>query len=238
MLEVTDPWTMVTREERISLISLMTKNHPKKGITDHHQDLEKVQFVMTRTYLPKVKSPSILLTVSQFRSPRELAEWFSLTPSAGQKRQTSSSTPMLPSMTIQCCKVVGDQKYPGIKTHLQWVHKPKTCPGSSKYTIHSFPEFEPSRISHIHILSCQLHLVNPFKLCGTSDISPKWGAYIKYPLPTERGQCAMATGICKGMGGPHAEKALSPYTPADPPTLSQLCAYYKSDNKIIAKLSY
>ena len=67
----------------------------------------------------------------------------------------------------------------------------------------------------------QLHLVNPFKLWKTSDIPPKWGVYIEYPLPAEWGQCTMATGISKGMGGPHIEKALSPFTP----TSIHQCAY-------------
>ena len=58
----------------------------------------------------------------------------------------------------------------------------------------------------------QLHLAHHIKLQRTSDIVPLWGAYVKYPLPTELGTCAMATGISEKMGGPYVEDSLSPWT--------------------------
>ena len=59
----------------------------------------------------------------------------------------------------------------------------------------------------------------------TSDILPLWGAYVDYPLPTEQGTCAMATGISEKTGGPHVEDSLSPWTQTKPPSLSHLCLY-------------
>ena len=58
-----------------------------------------------------------------------------------------------------------------------------------------------------------------------SNILPLWDAYVKYPLPTERGTCAMATGISEKMDGPHVEDSLSPWTWTKPPSSSCLCPY-------------
>ena len=52
--------------------------------------------------------------------------------------------------------------------------------------------------SHIQV-DCTL--THHIKLQSTSDILPLWGAYVKYPLPTEHSTCAMATGISEKMGG-------------------------------------
>ena len=40
-----------------------------------------------------------------------------------------------------------------------------------------------------------MHLAHHINLRRMSDILQLWGVYVKYPLPTERGTCAMATGI-------------------------------------------
>ena len=53
----------------------------------------------------------------------------------------------------------------------------------------------------------RLHLAHHIKLWRTSDIIPLWGAYVKYPLPTECGTSAMATGR-----SPHIKGSLSPWT--------------------------
>ena len=71
--------------------------------------------------------------------------------------------------------------------------------GSSKFTGVSFQEFMPYRTSHIQA-DCILHIV------------PLWGAYVEYPLPTERDTCAMATGMSEQMGGPHIKDSLSQWT--------------------------
>ena len=62
------------------------------------------------------------------------------------------------------------------------------------------------------LYSNRMHLAQHIRLQRTSDILLLWGAYIKYPLPTEQGICAMAMGISEKMGGPHVEDSLSPLT--------------------------
>ena len=52
-----------------------------------------------------------------------------------------------------------------------------------------------------------------------------WGAYVKYPLPTECGTCAMATGISEKMGGPHDKDSLTPWTQTTPQTSSHVCPF-------------
>ena len=52
-----------------------------------------------------------------------------------------------------------------------------------------------------------------------------WGAYVKYPLPAERGTCAMATGISEKMGGPHVKDSLTPWTQVVPQTMSHVCPF-------------
>ena len=54
---------------------------------------------------------------------------------------------------------------------------------------------------------------------------PLWGAYVEYPLPTECGTCAMATGISEKMGGPHTEDSLTPWIQTASPTLSCVCPF-------------
>ena len=58
-----------------------------------------------------------------------------------------------------------------------------------------------------------------------SDILPLLGVYVKYPLPTEQGTCAMATAISEKMGGPHVKDSLSPLAWTKPLSLSCLCPY-------------
>ena len=52
-----------------------------------------------------------------------------------------------------------------------------------------------------------------------------WGAYVEYPLPTECGTCAIATGISEKMGGPHVKDSLTPWTQTTPQTLSHVCPF-------------
>ena len=54
---------------------------------------------------------------------------------------------------------------------------------------------------------------------------PLWGAYVDYPLSTECGTCAMATGISEKMGGPHIEDSLTPWTQTTPQTLNHVCPF-------------
>ena len=70
-----------------------------------------------------------------------------------------------------------------------------------------------------------MHLTHHIRLRRTSDILPLWGAYIEYPLPTEQGTCAMATGISEKMDGPHVEDSLSPWTQTKPSSSSCVCPY-------------
>ena len=54
---------------------------------------------------------------------------------------------------------------------------------------------------------------------------PLWGAYFEYPLPTECGTCAMATGISEKIGGPQVEDSLTLWTQTASPTLSHFCLF-------------
>ena len=71
----------------------------------------------------------------------------------------------------------------------------------------------------------RMHLAHHINLQRMSDILALWGAYVKYPLPTEWGTCAMATGISKKMGSPHVEDSLSPWAQTKPLSMSHLCLY-------------
>ena len=96
------------------------------------------------------------------------------------------------------------------------------CLGSSKFAVHSFQGFVPSRTFHIQA-DCTLHTI--INLQRTSDILPLWGAYIEYPLPTEWGTCAMATGISENIDSPHVKDSLSLWAQTKPLSLSHLCLY-------------
>ena len=52
-----------------------------------------------------------------------------------------------------------------------------------------------------------------------------WGAYVEYPLLTECGTHAMATGISEKMGGPHVEDSLTLWTQTTPQTSSHICPF-------------
>ena len=52
-----------------------------------------------------------------------------------------------------------------------------------------------------------------------------WGAYVEYPLPTECGTCAMATGFSEKMGSPHIKDSLTLWTQTASPTLSCVCPF-------------
>ena len=110
--------------------------------------------------------------------------------------------------------------YPGTLTHLKLELPLGICPGLSKYTGHSSLEFVPSKTSHIQT-DCILPIISGFKRLATYF----QGAYVKYPLPTEWGTCAMATGRSEKMGGPHVEDSLSPWSWTDPPSSSRLCPF-------------
>ena len=96
------------------------------------------------------------------------------------------------------------QVYPGTLTHLK-LELPheiiKICHAlfPRVRAIQDFPY--PSR----------MHLAHHINLQRMSDILPLWGVYVKYPLPTEWGTCAMATSISEKMGGPHFKDSLSPW---------------------------
>ena len=67
---------------------------------------------------------------------------------------------------------------------------------------------------------------NPIKPQAKSkDVSPLWGFYIKYPLPTKQSLGGTLTGIGDRMGGPHAFDSLTPYRTVDPAMSSQICPY-------------
>ena len=136
--------------------------------------------------------------------------------------QTSTSTLMLLWSMDPLYRVVSGQVYPGTLTHLKLELPPNICLGSSKYAVHSSQEFVPSRTLNIHT-DCILLTKSGFEKPVTYF---QYGvAYIKYPLPTEQGTCAMATGISEKMGGPHVEDSLSPWTQMKPPSSSHLCPY-------------
>ena len=65
----------------------------------------------------------------------------------------------------------------------------------------------------------KLSLKDPIKPRAKSkDVSPIWGVYIEYPLPTEWNLGGTVTGFSDRMGGPHAFNSLTPYTTVDPAT--------------------
>ena len=71
-----------------------------------------------------------------------------------------------------------------------------------------------------------MFLNDPIKLQAKSkDVSPLWGIYVKYPLPTEQGLGGTTMGISDKMGGPHAFDSLTLYTTVDPATSNQICPY-------------
>ena len=71
-----------------------------------------------------------------------------------------------------------------------------------------------------------MFLNDPIKLWAKNkDVSPLWGIYVEYPLPTERGLGGTAMGISDKMGGPHDFDSLTLYTTVNPATLSQICPY-------------
>ena len=76
----------------------------------------------------------------------------------------------------------------------------------------------------------RMHLAHHINLQRMSDILPLWGVYVKYPLPTELGTCAMAMGISEKMGGPHVEDSLSPWAWTKLLSLSCLCLYCNKSN--------
>ena len=93
-----------------------------------------------------------------------------------------------------------------------------------------FIEICPGLFPRVHVTQeflypSRLHLAHHVNLQRPSDIVPLWGAYVEYPLPTECGTCAMATGMSEKMGGPHVEDSLSPWTQTKSPTLRWVCLY-------------
>ena len=74
----------------------------------------------------------------------------------------------------------------------------------------------------------RLHLAHHIRLQKASDILPRWGANVKYPLPTEQGTCTMDKGVSEKMGGPHVEDSLSPWSWTDTPSSSCLCPFCRN----------
>ena len=122
-----------------------------------------VQFVMTRMFLPGVERTNILRTTSLFIVFSGQAEYFSCIPSICSKIvrrcQTSTSTQKLLWLMDQLCRVVSGQVYPGTLTHLKLELPHEICLGSSKFTVHSFQGFVPSRTFCIQA-DCTLHTIN------------------------------------------------------------------------------
>ena len=93
-----------------------------------------------------------------------------------------------------------------------------------------FMGFYCSLFPHVPVISNfpypgKLSLKDPIKpLAKSKDVSPLWGVYINYPLPTEQNLGGTVTGIGDRMGGPHAFDSLTPYT-VSPAMSSQICLY-------------
>ena len=66
-----------TRRMATKLQGLVTRNQFESVVTGHHLDLEMVQLVTTRTFLPQVERPNTPRTTFPFIASRELAECFS-----------------------------------------------------------------------------------------------------------------------------------------------------------------
>ena len=205
--------------------NLQIRNQSKNVATGHDLDLGMVKIVMTRTFSPRVERPSIPRTTFPFIAFRELAGYFShilsICSKIARRCQTSTSTPMLLWSMDPLYRVVSGQVYPGTLTHLMLELPHKICLGSSKYAVHSSQRV--CAIQHF-LYPNRLHLAHHIRLQKTSDIFPLWGVYVKYPLPTEWGTCAMATGISE-MGGPHVEDSLSSWTRTKLPSSGHLCLY-------------
>ena len=83
-----------------------------------------------------------------------------------------------------------------------------------------------SLFPHVQVISNfpypgKLSLKDPIKPQAKSkDVSPLWGVYVEYPLPTEWNLGGTVTGIGDRMGGPHVFDSLTLYTTADPATSS------------------
>ena len=137
----------------VKLQNPQIRNQFKNVATGHHLVLEMVHFVTTRMFSPGVKRTNILRTTSLFIAFSGQAEYFSCIPLICSKivrrRQTSTSTQMLLWLMDQLCRVVSGQVYPGTLTHLKLELPHEICLGSSKFAVHSFQAFMPSRIFHI-----------------------------------------------------------------------------------------
>ena len=131
--------------------NLQIRNQSENIATGHHPDLEMVQSFTTRTFSPRVKRPSIQRTIFPFIACRELAGYFSCILSICSKIvrrcQTSISTLTLLWPMDPFCRVVSG--HPGTLTHPKLELPHEICLGSSKFAVHSFQEFMPSRTFHI-----------------------------------------------------------------------------------------
>ena len=125
-----------------------------------------VQSVMTRTFSSGVKRTSTQRTTSPFITFRGQAEYFSCIPLICSKIvrscQTSTFTQMLLWLTDQLCRVGSGQVYPGTLTHLKLELPHEICLGSSKFTMHSFQGFMPSR-TFCTQAECTLHTILIFE---------------------------------------------------------------------------
>ena len=125
-----------------------------------------VQSVKTRTFSPMVKRTSIPRTTFLFIVFRGLAEYFSCIPLICSKIvrrcYTSTFTQTLLWLMDRLCRVVSGQVYPGTLTHLKLELPHEICLGSSKFAVHSFQGFVPSRTFHIQA-ECTFHTISIFE---------------------------------------------------------------------------
>ena len=195
----------------VELQNTQIRNQFENVATGHHLVLEMVQFVTTRMFSPGVKRTNTLRTTSTFIACSGLAEYFCI-PSICSKLvricQISTSTQMLLWLTDQLCRVVSGQVFPGILTHPKLGPPHEICLGSSKFAVHSFQGFMPSRTFHIQA-DCTLHTISIFEGLVTYF---HYGVHmLSTHLPTEWGACAMVTSISEKIGGPHVKGSLSPW---------------------------
>ena len=94
-----------------------------------------------------------------------------------------------------------------------------------------FVVFNHSLFPHVQAISNfpylgKLSLKDPNKpQAKGKDVSPLWGVYVKYPMPTEWNLGGTVTGIGDRMGGPHAFDSLTLYTTVNPAMSSQIFLY-------------
>ena len=188
---------------------------------------------MTKTFSLRIEATNILKTTSLFIVCSGQAEYFSCVLLICSGSQKMSDIHFHMDVTLADRSTLQGGGWPSIPWYPD---TPKTGAATQDLSwiieIHCalFPRV--CAIQDFPYLS-RLHLA-PINLRRTSDILPLWGAYVKYPLPTEQGTCTKATGISEKMGCPHVEDSLPPWALTKPLSLSHLCLYC---NKLNSKES-